>query len=252
MVATFSDFDSSVPLFSYLKPCKPAPGIADNLRFTDPFDRRPPDSRRQRVLSLLLGTAQIAAVALGLWASASSPPVTVDSELIPTQPQETLWNALGSDELAQVITTAKQEQTEAALAAAEQERLQAQQLRLDAEAKAQNLTAQAANQARQTTVEAMRRADAIALDASYMGAEQVIYAEAGSEISLKFDARIQCKEGSFGEIAVASPVDSRVVPREVRNLAICYPSPETKAGQPVGEAGAWGVAFFKLDNTKPE
>ena len=145
------------------------------------------------------------------------------------------------------MQTAKQQQTEAALTAAEQERLQAQQLRLDAEAEAKNLVDQAAEQARQKTVAAIRHADAIALDATYVGAEQVIYAEAGSDISLKFAARIQCKDGPFGETAVAAPVDSRIVPREVRNLAVCHPSPETAAGQPVGKAGEWGVAFFKRE-----
>ena len=125
--------------------------------------------------------------------------------------------------------------------------MQAQQLRLDAEARAKTLVEQAADQARQKTVTAVRQADAIALDASYIGAEQVIYATAGSDISLKFTARIQCKDGLFGETAVAAPADSRIAPREVRNLDTCYPSVETAAGKPIGKAGKWGVAFFKLE-----
>ena len=247
MVATFSSSRSNVPLFPCLKPCQPAPGIASSTPSADPFDYKPPDSRRQRLLSLLLGTAHLAAAALGVSIWLTAPSVAVKPEAQSPPPETDLWNALGSNELTQAISAAKQEQTDAALAAAERDRLQAQQLRLMAEANAQNLTEKAANLARQTTVEAMRRADAIALDASYVGAEQVLYTEAGSEISLKFDARIQCKDGSFGEIAVASPVNSRIPPREVRNLAVCYPSPETKAGEPVGEAGEWGVAFFKVE-----
>jgi hypothetical protein len=125
--------------------------------------------------------------------------------------------------------------------------LQAQQLRLEAEAQAKNFTAQAAQQAQKTHVDAMRRADIVALDATYIGAEQVIHAEAGADITLKFTARIQCKDGSFGETAVAAPVDSRITPREIRNLAACYPSPETPAGKAIGQSGEWGVAFFKME-----
>ena len=163
------------------------------------------------------------------------------------QSQDVLWDTLGSDALAQVLLAEQKKQTQAALSAAEQERLQAQQLRLDAEARAQTLTTQAAEQARRKTAAAMRQADLIALDASYLGAEQVLFAEAGDDVTLKFAARIQCKDGSFGETAVAAPVDARIAAREVRNLAVCYPGEQTPAGQPIGQAGDWGVAFFKLE-----
>ena len=249
MVSSFQHL--KFPMLPYLKPCQPAPGVASRLPAVDPFDDKPPDGRRLRMLSLLLCTAHLAATAFGLWTWTPVSSVAVETQakaVSPSvSPSEGLWNALGSDELTRTISTAKREQTDATLAAAERDRLQAQQLRLDAEARAKNLTDSAASQARQTTVEARRRADAIALDASYIGAEQVIYAEAGSEISLKFDARIQCKDGSFGETAVASPTDSRIVPREVRNLAVCYSSPQTAAGQPIGESGEWGVAFFEVN-----
>ena len=274
MVATFPNPDNSPAanspaanspnLFKYLKRCQPlAPDIASgatpNLSTAstgDPFDQPPPLSkRRRRVFSLLLGATQAAAISLGLWAAAlphsqlANKPSTASAMVQQSQddPQRRLWNALGSDALTQALQTAKQQQTEAALTAAEQQRLQAQQLRLDAEAKAKMLVDQAADQARQKTVAAVRRADEIALDATYVGAEQVIYAEAGSDITLKFTARIQCKDGPFGETAVAAPADSRIVPREVRNLAVCHPSPETAAGKPIGQAGEWGVAFFKLE-----
>ena len=250
MVATFSNSNNQMPLFSYLKPCQPAPGIAhSSVSQTDPFNAPlSPMNKRQRILSLLLGTAHVAAVALGLWGATANTLVPVKSSPIAVQqPSDGLWAALGSDALSQTLLEVKAEQTQAALAEAERDRLQAQQLRLDAEAQAQNLTAQAANQARQTTVAAVRSAEAIALDASYVGAEQVIYAETDTDISLKFAARIQCKDGRFGETAVASPTDSHITPREVRNLAVCYPNPETAAGKPIGQAGEWGVAFFKLE-----
>lgn len=251
MVAIFpKDNASRSTLFPCLKPCSPAPGIAPaSPAATDLFDHpvRLRKSRR-RWLSLVFGSVQAAALSFGLWTSALPQTLTVES-LSPTTalPQDDLWNTLGSDALAQTMRAATKEQTEAALTAAEQERLQAQQLRLDAEAKAQNLTTQASEQARQKTAEAIRLADLINLDATYIGAEQVLYPEAGSDITLKFAARIQCKDSSFGETAVASPVDSRIAPREVRNLRVCYPSPRTDAGKPIGQAGEWGVAFFKLD-----
>ena len=251
MVATFPKPDSDRTLFPYLKSCKPAPGIAaahvpEAIR--DPFDcALPKSSSGQRLLSLLLGSAQAAAISLGLWISAlpQALPVAVEAPL--QQKSDDLWHTLGSEDLAQVLLAAKEKQTQAALAAAEQARLQAQQLRLDAEARAKNLTTQAAEQARQKTIEAVRQADLIALDATYTGAEQVLYATAGDDVTLKFAARIQCKDGSFGETAVAAPLDSRITPREVRNLAVCYPSIQTPAGQPIGQAGEWGVAFFKLE-----
>jgi len=254
MVAIFpKDNASRSTLFPCLKPCSPAPGIAPaSAAATDLFSRpvRLRKSRR-RWLSLIFGSVQAAALSFGLWTSALPQTAAVESSLLSQtteqQPQNELWNTLGSDALAQTMLAVTKEQTEAALTAAEQERLQAQQLRLDAEAKAQTLTTQAAEQARQKTVEAIRRADLINLDATYIGAEQVLYPQAGSDITLKFAARIQCKDGSFGETAVASPVDSRITPREVRNLAVCYPNPQADAGKPIGQAGEWGVAFFKLD-----
>ena len=251
MVAIFpKDNASRSTLFPWLKPCLPAPGIAPaSPAATDLFNHpvRLRKSRR-RWLSLVFGSVQAAALSFGLWTSALPNTAAVE---VPSQttalPQDDLWNTLGSDALAQTMLAATKEQTEAALTAAEQERLLSQQLRLDAEAKARNLTAQAAEQARQTTVKAIHRADLINLDATYIGAEQVLYPETGSDITLKFAARIQCKDGSFGETAVAAPVDSRITPREVRNLAVCYPNPQTDAGKPIGQAGEWGVAFFKLD-----
>ena len=250
MVATFSNADIPVPLFSYLKPCQPAPGIANSpVSQSDPFNAPlPPMNKRQRILSLLLGTAHVAAVALGLWGATANALVPVEpSPIAIQQPSDGLWEALGSNELTQVLLAAKERKAQAALAEAERDRLQAQQLRLDAEAQAQNLTARAATQARQTTVAAVRSAEAIALDASYVGAEQVLYAKADTDISLKFAARIQCKQGRFGETAVATPLDWRITSREVRNLALCYPNPKTAAGKPIGQAGEWGVAFFKLE-----
>ena len=216
MVAIFpKDKTSRSTLFSCLKPCSPAPGIAPAVpAVSDLFDHpvRLRKSRR-RWLSLVFGSVQAAALSFGLWTSALPQTSTVESPSPAAQPQDELWNTLGSDALAQTMLAATKEQTEAALTAAEQERLQAQQLRLDAEAKAQNLTTQAAEKARQKTVEAIRRADLINLDATYIGAEQVLYPEAGSDITLKFAARIQCKDSSFGETAVAAPIDSRIAPR---------------------------------------
>ncbi|MEL7328535.1 MAG: hypothetical protein AAF171_01995 [Cyanobacteria bacterium P01_A01_bin.116] len=257
MVAIFPEpGDTPKTLFKYLKRCQPtAPNIAfttGNEAASDPFDRLPlPKNRRQRGLSLLLGCAQVAAIALGLWVSALPQRQTIlaqtNGQTRTQQTQNDLWDTLGSEALAQGLLAEQEKQTATALTAAKQARLQAQQLRLEAEAQAQTLTSQAAKQARQKTVEAIRRADLIALEATYIGAEQVLYTDTGDDITLKFAARIQCKDGSFGETAVAAPVDSRITPREVRNLASCYPSGETPAGEPIGQAGAWGVAFFQLE-----
>ena len=249
VMATFPKTDTArTTLFPYLTPCSPAPGITAAASLNRPA---PLNKRHRRLLAWLCGTAQAAAIALGLWASAlpqTQPIVEVaGAKAIAQQEREQLWDTLGSEALNQVLLEAKEKQTQAALAAAEQAKLQAQQLRLDAEARAKNLTTQAAEQARQKTIEAVRQADLIALDATYNGAEQVIYATAGDDITLKFAARIQCKDGSFGETAVAAPVDSRITPREVRNLAICHPGIQTAAGKPIGQAGEWGVAFFKLE-----
>ena len=281
MVMTLPDRPTA--LFKYLKRCQPqAPNISDEgdvsiggsfchwqdpslvsgrvaFAARDPFDQPPSLSqRKRRWLSLLFGCAQVAAVGLSLWMPERAKPQPTSVEPQPTteqqvqEVQERLWYALASESLAETLRTAKEKQVDEQLAIAKQERLQAQQLRIEAEAKARNLTDSAANQARQTTVEAIRQADLIALDATLVGAEQVIYAEAGDDITLKFAARIQCKDGSFGETAVAAPVDTRIAPREVRNLAICYPSPETPTGKPIGQAGAWGVAFFKRGVTPPQ
>ena len=258
MVATFPDANATrTTLFPYLTPCSPAPGIAAaNVTTPDALNRPARlGKRRGRWLSLLCGAAQAAAIAAGLWASAlpQAQPVAVkaaeqtSAHTAAQQSQDVLWDTLGSDALAQVLLAEQKKQTQAALSAAEQARLQAQQLRLDAEARAQTLTTRAAEQARRKTVAAMRQADLIALDASYLGAEQVLYAEAGDDVTLKFAARIQCKDGSFGETAVVAPVDARIAAREVRNLAVCYPGGQTPAGQPIGQAGDWGVAFFKLE-----
>lgn len=278
MVATFPDPENQpAALFKYLKRCQPqAPNIASGwdvskrddacpsadpnivsgsapLAASDLFDSPLPLSKKKkRWLSLLFGCAQVAAVGLSLWAAQlpNIKPVAVE----PHQPttaqqraQNELWHTLASDSLAKTLRSAKEKQVNEQLAAAEQERLQAQQLRIHAEAQAQTLTEKAASQAQQTTVAAVRRADLIALDATFIDAEQIIYAGAGDDITLKFAARIQCKEGRFGETAVASPVDARIAPREVRNLAVCYPKIETPAGAPIGQAGEWGVAFFKME-----
>lgn len=150
MVATFhEDNDSRSTLFPCLKPCSPAPGIAPAA--SDPFDYPVRMSKsRRRWLSLLFSSVQAAARSFGLWTSALPQTAAIESlsQTTARQPQDELWNTLGSDALAQTMLAATKEQTEAALTAAEQARLQAQQLRLNAEAKAQNLTAQAAEQAR--------------------------------------------------------------------------------------------------------
>lgn len=263
MVTTFSEVEPArATLFPYLTPCSPAPGIAAAQVPNADLRNRPSrlSKRRGRLLSWLCGTAQAAAFSLGLWVSALPQPQPVvvkaaaqtaahiaAAHTAAQQSQDDLWDTLGSDALAQVLLAAQEKQAQAALSAAKHEQLQAQQLRLDAEAQAQNLTTQAAEQARQKTVEAMRQVDLIALDATYLGAEQVLYAKAGDDITLKFAARIQCKAGQFGDTAVATPVDPRITPREVRNLAVCFPSAQTPTGKPIGQAGSWGVPFFKLE-----
>ena len=157
MVATFPDANATrMTLFPYLTPCSPAPGIAAATT-PDAFNRPARlGKRRGRWLSLLCGAAQAAAISLGLWASAlpQAQPVAVkateqtSAHTAAQQSQDVLWDTLGSDALAQVLLAEQKKQTQAALSAAEQERLQAQQLRLDAEARAQTLTTRAAEQAR--------------------------------------------------------------------------------------------------------
>ena len=228
-------------------------GSSDSsLATTDPFARPAQLTRRcSRLLSLLFGITHAAAIGLGFLAPLQSKseivvaPDKID-KILEQPAEDDLWRALGSEDLTATLLAAREQQAEEELAAAEQARLQAQQLLIDTENRAENLVTGAAYQARQRTVGAIRQADAIHLDATYIGAEQVIYAD-GDEITLKFAARIQCKEGSFGETAIATPLDPRISPREVRNLANCYPNPEAAAGQPIGEAGEWGVAFFKSE-----
>jgi hypothetical protein len=258
MVAVFPEPEnqqnSRTPLFEYLKPYSPTPSVTDNssdVLVTVPCAQPPHVNKgHKRLLSILCGAAQATAIGLGLWMPSLSdqPPTPVEMATSP-QTDDALWNYLASDELAEVQLAAKEKQINEKLAQAEQARLQAQQTRLEAEAQAKILTEQAAQQARETSLDAMRRADIVALDATYIGAEQVLYAEAGDDITLKFAARIQCKDGSFGETAVAAPVDSRITPREIRNLVACYPSPETAAGGAIGQAGEWGVAFFKMEQS---
>lgn len=226
-------------LFAYLKPCQPAPGIATGLATDDSFNwPRRLGKWRRRWLALAFSAAQALAVGGGLWMS--HPTEVAPARGLPqVVAQDQLWTYLGSDAYAQ-------DQLAGKLAAAEQERLLAQQLRINAEENAENLLATAAQRARNKTRSAVRQAEAITLDATFNGAEQVIYGEAGDEVTLKFAARIQCKEGSFGETAVATPPDWRIAPREVRNLKTCFVSAHTPAGKPVGEIGEWGVAFFKM------
>jgi hypothetical protein len=253
MVAVFPEPDARKSnLFPYLKPCQPAPGIAQQVnhpRVEDLFNQPAELSKkRRRWLSLVGGALQLTAMGLGLWL----PSLWVASKVEPKpaaqmSSDQRLWNTLASNELAEVLLAAKEKQVDENLVKAEQDRLQAQQLRIDAETRAYNLTEQAAEQARETGLDAMRQADRIALDATYLGAEQVIHAKAGAAVTLKFTAQIQCKEGSFGEIAMATPKDPRITPREVRNLAVCYPQAETAAGEPIGQAGDWGIAFFKME-----
>jgi hypothetical protein len=253
MVAVFPEPDSQKSnLFSYLKPCQPAPGIAQRGNepiAIDPLNQPAALSgKRRRWLSLVGGALQLTAIGLGLWLPSLWAAARVEPKpAAQMSSDERLWNTLASDELAEVLLAAKEKQADENLAKAQQERLQAQQLRLDAETRAYNLTEKAAERAQQTDIDAMRQADLAALDATYIGAEQVIYANAGADVTLKFAARIQCKEGSFGETAMATPKDPRITPREVRNLAVCYPQAETAAGEPIGQAGEWGVAFFKME-----
>ncbi|MEM9091898.1 MAG: hypothetical protein AAGC93_24570 [Cyanobacteria bacterium P01_F01_bin.53] len=246
----------------YLKPCQPASGIATfpggtSRKLTlqgDPFDRPAKLSKRRgRLLGLLFGITQAAAVGLGLWTATLEGPMPPPATTINTSPisrpqvGDELWQFLGSEDFTELQRAAKENALDKALVAAEQERSQAQQLRLDAEAQAIRLTDEAARQAQATTSAAVRQADLIHLDTTYIGAEQVVYGKPGDTVTLKFPARIQCKDGSFGETAVASPVDARIEPREVRNLGVCYPSSLTAAGEPIGEVGEWGVAFFKRE-----
>jgi hypothetical protein len=253
MVAVFPEPDAQqATLFSYLRPCQPAPGIAQQVndpRVEDLFNQPAGLSRkRKHWLSFVGGALQVTAIGLGLWLPSLWASSTV--ELKPAaqmSSDERLWNTLASDELAEVLLAAKEKQADENLAKAEQERLQAQQLRIDAETRAYNLTEKAAERAKQTGIDAMRQADLVALEATYLGAEQVIHAKAGAAVTLKFAAQIQCKEGSFGETAMATPKDPRITPREVRNLAVCYPNAETAAGEPIGQVGDWGVAFFKME-----
>ena len=176
---------------------------------------------------------------MGLWAASIEQPAPA-AAMREVSAQERLWSYLGSDAYTR-------DQLAGQLAAAEQARLHAQQLRINAEEEAENIVASAAQQARNAKKIAAQQAEAIRLDSTFIGAEQIIYGEAGDTVSLKFAARIQCKEGEFGETAVAQPLDWRISPREVRNLGTCFVSEQTPAGQPIGEIGEWGVGFVKRD-----
>lgn len=247
-------------LFPYLRPCQPASGIvaaaaitatapvADADALNCPAQLRP---RRRRWLSLGFGAVQVAAISLGVWLSGlpQAQPVTSVAPLkaAAQQAQTDLWQTLGSDALAQALLIAKAEQTEEALVAAKQDQLQAQQLRLDAEAKARSLTDKAVEQVGQQLAQSVHYARLIAAEGTYVGAEQLLFPAEGASITLKFDARIQCRSDELGETAIAQPVDTRIARREVRNLALCHQSALTPAGQPIGEAGNLGVAFFKLE-----
>lgn len=245
-------------LFPYLKPCSPAPGIVATPKTTEASQKATPSpptlgKRRRRWLALAFGLTHSVAIGLGLWVPSLWKRLPPGATVSPQQGtheqllQGRLWQALGTQALADTLLAAKEQRLDQQLAAAEQSRLQAQQLRLEAEADAQNLTRQAENRARQTKVDALRQADLIQLDTTLIGAEQVIYAEPGEAVTLKFMARIQCEEGSFGETATATPSDTRIAAREIRNLAQCYPSPETAAGEPIGEVGDWPIAFLKQE-----
>jgi hypothetical protein len=253
MVAVFPDPNSPKSnLFAYLKPCQPASGIAAQANapmVSDPFNQPARLSkRRRRWLSLACGAFQVAAIGLGawlpsLWASKAVNPRTAE----PLSSEQQLWDVLASDEFAEMLLAAKAQKMDEALVKAEQERAQAQQLRLEAEAQATNLRQKAAEVALGQTMEAQRQVDRLAVEASYIGAEQVIVDEPGTEIVLKFTAAIECKAGAFGQTAIATPVASRIAVREIRNLVTCYSSPRTSAGQAIGQVGEWGVAFFNMD-----
>lgn len=192
---------------------------------------------QRRWLAGTFGASQLLAIALGFGVSSLKPPIPTEAPFI--SEEQRLWNSLGSSKLAQARLSGT-------LARAERERLQAQQLRIDAEEKAQSLMAKAKSKAEQTTTEALFQSDMIRLDASYIGAEQVIYAPSGDAVTLKFAARIECKEREFGQTATAYPLDSRIAVREVRNLGKCFASRQTAAGSAIGEVGDFGIAFFKL------
>ena len=186
---------------------------------------------------------------LGLWAvSPKGPAYTAEEGAVGSTTAVTdddsepdkLWAYLGSDAFTQ-------DQLAGKLAAAEQERLHAQQLRINAEALAENIVAGAAQRIRNEKKAAAQQLEGIRLDSTFIGAEQVIYANEGDAVTLKFTARIQCKEGTFGDTAVAMPLDWRITPREVRNLGACFFSEQTPAGEPIGEFGQWGVGFFKME-----
>jgi hypothetical protein len=253
MVAVFPEPGSQTSnLFSCLKPCQPAPGIAAQSRAPmvhDPFDQPANLSkRRRRWFSLACGALQVAAIGLGAWLPSAWASRAVDIQPVePLSSEQQLWDVLASEEFAAALLAAKEQQVDAALADAEQARAHAQQMRLEAEARATTLTQQAADMALAKTTAAQQQVARLALEASYVGAEQVTVDEPGTDIVLKFTAAIECKPGTFGQTAVATPVASRLAVREIRNLATCYSSPRTAAGQAIGQVGGWGVAFFKMD-----
>ena len=128
-------------LFPYLKPCSPAPGIVATVKTTEASPKAtlsPPtlSKRQRRWLALAFGLTHSVAIGLGLWvpslwkrlpSGATVPPQQGTHEQLL---QGQLWQALGEQALADTLVVAKEQQIDQQLAAAEQIRLQAQQLRL--------------------------------------------------------------------------------------------------------------------------
>ena len=194
---------------------------------------------QRRWLAGAFAVGQSLAIALGFSLPQLEQPAVTAAPDISREQQ--LWDALGSAELAQVTLATSLQQVE-------RDRLLAQQVRIEAEEKAQSLITQAEQRAEQTTQAARADSEIIRKRASYAGAEQVIATSFGAAITLKFAARIECEAGEFGQTAVAYPLDSRIAVREVRNLSRCIASSQTPAGGAIGEAGDLGVAFFKRED----
>ena len=249
MVAIIPKQKKSKTLFPWLKPCKPGPNIAPaEITNTAPVEPVRLGKWPRRWLTGVFGLSQAISIGLGLWLPSALQKTAAEETAMPATEEQKLWNALGSTALSETLLLAKQKQIDEQLAIAQKETLQAQQLRIDAEEKAQRLVADAKDRAGDMTAVAIRRANWIKIGATYAGAEQVIHADEGDEVTLKFAARVQCAPGPFGMTATATPIDTRIATREVRNLGHCFPSAETAAGEAIGEVGEWGVAFFKIDN----
>lgn len=247
MVAIIPKQKRAKTLFPWLKPCAPGPGVV-------PAEIAPVAAPaclgkwQRRWLASAFGLTQAIALGLGLWLPSALHKTAAEESAMPVSAEQRLWDALGSAELDKTMLLAQQQQADQQLKLAQQEALQAQQLRIDAEEKAQRLVAGAKDRAGDMTAVAIRRSNRIKLEATYVGAEQVIQADEGDEVTLKFTARVQCAPGSFGMTAIATPVDARIATREVRNLGRCFPSAEAAAGNAIGEVGEWGVAFFNIDS----